>query len=248
MRIIKENVFIDEEETRKFFQRRAEKFQAENPYSVTMYQDGNKELVMQRNAKEMERLLPLLGIDKHSKVLDIACGIGRWADALPSDIAEYCGIDFSSELIAIANQRNNKDNFAFYTGKADEIRSVLTEHSKCKYNTVLLIGIIEYLNNDSLSSMLEQVESVCEQKAILCIREPIGIEEKLTLKNFFSEELQDNYNAIYRTRRELLEVFEQILVKKGFEIADEGFLFEEDSANLNNRKETAQYYFILKRE
>ena len=35
------------------------------------------------------------------------------------------------------------------------------------------------------------------------------------------------------------------LISKGFSIVKEGFLFEEDE--LNNRKETAQYFFILER-
>ena len=99
MRIKKEKVAIDYEATKAFFKKRAEKFTIENPYSVTMYQDNNKELVIARNAKEIEKLYPYLNIGSQSKVLDIACGIGRWADALPEDITEYCGIDFSTELI-----------------------------------------------------------------------------------------------------------------------------------------------------
>ena len=35
------------------------------------------------------------------------------------------------------------------------------------------------------------------------------------------------------------------LLSKGFSIAKEGYLFDDDS--LNNRKETVQYYYILER-
>ena len=90
-----------------------------------------------------------------------------------------------------------------------------------------------------------QIEENCEEHGIICIREPIGIIERLTLKDFYSEELQDNYNAIYRNRLELQNFFEKTLLAKGFRIREEGFLFEEDT--LNNRKETAQYYFIFER-
>ena len=102
-----------------------------------------------------------------------------------------------------------------------------------------------YLKDGDLENVLEQVEGVCEQNAVICVREPIGIKDRLTLKDFFSEELQDNYNAIYRTREELEEYFQNAFLKKGFQIKEQGFLFEEDS--LNNRKETAQYYYILER-
>ena len=245
MRVTEKVTDIDYGETKQFFKNRAGKFRKDNPYSVTMYQDNNKELVQERNKKEIERLLPLLGVDETSKVLDIACGIGRWADALPESIAEYCGVDFSKELIDIAKQRNSKEQFVFLEGASYEIEEVLRREKKEKYNTVLMIGILMYLNDKDLLSTLEQVEKICENKTTICIREPIGIQERLTLKDFFSEELKDNYNAIYRSRKELMVFFEKAFIAHGFHIEEEGFLFEEDA--LNNRKETAQYYYILRR-
>lgn len=246
MRIKNRKVTIDYEATKAFFKRRAEKFTEENPYSVTMYQDKNKELVAARNAKEIEKLYPYLNINRQSKVLDIACGIGRWADALPEDIAEYCGIDFSPELIEIATQRNTKENFHYYIGGAEQVTEVLNLHHKGKYNTILLIGILVYLNDKKAMSSLQQVAEAGDTNAILCIREPIAIQDRLTLKDFYSSELDDNYNAVYRTRDELMELFKDTLFYGGFTIKAENYLFEESA--LNNRKETAQYYFILERK
>jgi hypothetical protein len=64
------------------------------------------------------------------------------------------------------------------------------------------------------------------------------------LKDFYSDELKCNYNAIYRTREELEELFEKAFFNKGFEITKKDFLTDD---SLNNRKETAQYYYILER-
>lgn len=125
MRITEEIIDIDYNETKRFFGKRADKFSADNPYSVTMYQDRNKELVRERNRKETEKLLPLLKLNADSRVLDVACGIGRWADAMPDDIEEYCGVDFSGELVEIARQRNKKDNFSFWEGAANEIGQIV---------------------------------------------------------------------------------------------------------------------------
>lgn len=108
-----------------------------------------------------------------------------------------------------------------------------------------MIGILIYLNDRDMKSALTQIEKRCESNTIICVREPVGIKDRLTLKDFFSEELKDNYNAIYRTRKELMVFFESTLIEKGFRIQKEGFLFQEDM--LNNRKETAQYYYILER-
>jgi len=245
MRIKKEKMNVSYRETKLFFEKRARKFQMDNPYSVTMYQDNHPDLVKERNWKEVQKLLPLLKLKEDTRVLDVACGIGRWADALPDFIEEYCGVDFSEELIDIAAKRNKKENFSFYIGAANEIEHVLEANGKNRYNRILMIGIFLYLNDSDIIQTLEQVERVCEEHAIICIREPIGISERLTLKDFFSEELDDYYNAIYRTRNELKDFLKRALLDKGFRIVEENFLFEEDK--LNNRKETAQYYYILER-
>jgi ubiquinone/menaquinone biosynthesis C-methylase UbiE len=245
MRITEQNTEIDYKETKRFFKNRAVKFSEDNPYSVTMYQDHNKELVRERNQKEVEKLFPLLKLDTESKVLDAACGIGRWADALPEEIKEYCGVDFSGELIEIANQRNFRENFSFLEGAVNEMESVLARYGKGMFNRILMAGILMYLNDKELQSALEQIEGRCEEHSVLCIREPIGIKERLTLKDFYSEELEDNYNAIYRTRQEIMRFLDIAFIKKGFKISLEGILFDEDA--LNNRKETVQYFYILER-
>lgn len=239
---IREN--IEHSGTKKFFEKRAAKYNEENPYQTTMFQDNNPELVIERNKREVEVLKPKLHLNKESKVLDLACGVGRWADAICEDISEYCGIDFSQNLIQIAKKRNLKSNFYFYAGDLTDLEEALRERKDTKYNTVLIVGALMYMNDDDLLDVISQAESRCNEKAVICIREPIGIDERLTLKDFFSEELKENYSAIYRTRAELMKYFQTALIERGFQVVDEGFLFEN---NLNNRKETSQYYFIFER-
>ncbi len=246
MRIKQQITDIDYTQTRNFFSKRAGKYQVNNPYSVTMYQDNHPELVGERNKTEIEKLCPKLHFSKNSRIVDVACGIGRWADAINVEVEEYCGVDFSGELIRIANQRNEKKNFFFYEGGISEIEEVLRKNKRGRYNTVLMVGILMYLNDGDLLRSLRAVENICEKEAVLCIREPIGIYERLTLKDFFSEELQDNYNAIYRTREELHTFLDEAFLQKGFYVMEEGFLFDEDI--LNNRKETAQYYYVIERK
>lgn len=245
MRVSKEIIELNYDETKEFFNKRANKFTEDNPYAVTMYQDNNPEVVIARNKKEVEKLKPHLALTKNSCVLDIACGIGRWADAISEEISEYCGIDFGCELIEIAKKRNERENFFFYEGSATDIREVLKRNKKQKFNRILMAGILIYLNDVDLKLALEQVEAACDENARICFREPIAMLERLTLKNFYSEELCDNYNAIYRTREEICEILNEVLICRGFQIIEENFLFSEDS--LNNRKETSQYYYVLER-
>lgn len=246
MRVNEKHVNIDYQKTKDFFKHRAEKFQENNPYSVTMYQDNNKELVRERNEYETEKLLSLLSIDKESEILDVACGIGRWADAIKTEVKKYCGIDFSDELIRIATERNKRDNYYYYVGSTSQLDKIIKQKRKGKFNIVLIVGIMLYLNDNDVIEMLHQIERCCEKEAVICIREPIGIEERLTLKDYYSDELKCDYNAIYRTRDEIKEILKDTLLNKNFAIETERFLFEADE--LNNRKETKQYYYILKRK
>ncbi len=229
-----------------FYENRAKKFKEENPYAVTMLQDHNPQLVRDRNKRETEKLLPLLLLDSDSKILDVACGIGRWYDSIDTEIKEYCGVDFCKELIQIAKTKHQDCRQAdFLTGSAMELESVLAGNGKGTYNRVLMIGILLCFNDEDVRTVLEQVSLVSEQDAILCIREPIGINDRLTLKDFYSEELEDHYNAIYRTREELMDMFEDTLLSSGFQLEKEGWMFGDE---LNNRKETAQYYFVFRRK
>jgi len=243
MKIMNEKQNIDYNNTKAFFNRRANKYNAINPYSVTMYQDNDPELVNRRNSVETQKLIKLLNIDRNSKVLDLACGIGRWADAIGERVEKYIGIDFSEDLIKIAQKRNKNPNVSFVVGSVTELDSLVDINST--FNIILFIGAMMYLNDEDAIKTLEQVEKRCDSKARICIREPIGIESRLTLKDFYSKELDDNYNAIYRTRDELIQLMVPSLLHKRFTVEEEDFLFDE--SRLNNRKETSQYYFILNR-
>lgn len=246
MRIKQEKENISYYEVKDFFAKRAKKYRADNPYSVTMCQDDNPQLVIERNKKEIQKLTPLLQLSSSSKVLDIACGIGRWAEAIQTDINLYCGLDFSDELIDIARKRNTRPNFSFYVGSALELKKLLAQNkTDVLFDTILIMGVQVLFNDADILSFYEQVCNACDEHAIICMREPIGIEYRLTLKDFFSEELQSNYNAIYRTREEYHEFHNSIFIQNGFSVSKEGFMF--DDPMLNNREETAQYYWVLKR-
>ncbi|WP_407400634.1 methyltransferase domain-containing protein [Anaerovibrio sp.] len=237
---------INYEATKAFFNNRAGKYNEDNPYAVTMYQDNNPELVKQRNAKEIEKLLPLLKLDEKSKVLDIACGIGRWSDAITTDIDKYCGIDFCEEFILKARELNKeKSNRFFFAGKSNEITNCLLNNKWGGiFNRVLFMGIWNYLNDIDVGNTFMEICKIAHKKSIVIMRGPVGIDERLTLKGHFSDELDDTYNSIYRTRDELVEMMNDSLMKNGFSIKEESFLYDE---SLNNRKETAQYYFVLER-
>lgn len=246
MRLKNDKVDILYDATREFFEKRTKKYNDANPYSVTMLQDKNPEIAIERNIKATEKIIPKLELNINSKVLDVGCGIGRWSDAIKTEIDEYCGTDFCEGMIQIAKERNKElKNRHFYVSENTQIAEKMEENHEGKFSRVILMGTLMYLNDFDVIKTLSAAESVCMPETIICIGESIGKEERLTLKEYWSEELNDIYNAVYRTRNEYAEMFQHTLIDKGFKTVEEGFIYED--RRLNNRDETDQYYFILRR-
>lgn len=223
-----------------------EKYNEENPYAVTMYRDNDPELVKQRNMQEIEKMLPLLQLSENSRVLDIACGIGRWSDAITTKIEQYCGLDYCENFISKACELNKgKDNRFFFVGGCNDVNDCLKRNNHTgRFNRILLMGVLLYLNDDDIKAVFREIYEVADDHTVVLIRGPIALEERLTLKRHFSEELDDTYNAIYRTRDEMVAFMDENLFKHGFKIKEEAFLYDE---SLNGHKETQQYYFVLER-
>lgn len=62
------------------------------------------------NNIRLERLLPYIEIEKNDVVLDVACGSGHLLDLLEDKINTYHGVDFSEDLINIANKKKKEKN------------------------------------------------------------------------------------------------------------------------------------------
>ncbi len=241
-RIKGRQVSIKYDSTKAFFEARAQKFREDAPYVATMYQDKNPDLAKARDEQEKSCILPQLGITGNERVLDIGCGVGRWADILVGRTSTYVGIDFSEGLVDIARKRFSSKNPAEISFKVMDAREVKTLQGE--FDLVIVSGVLLYLNDDDCQKVLQDIADFTNSTATIYIREPVATEERLTLNNFMSQELESEYSAIYRSEKSYLELFEGSLIKSGFRLSSCGFPFE---GSLNNRIETIQKFYILKR-
>lgn len=247
MRLKKSITDINTGKVQSFYEQRARNYSGGDVYNVTMLQDSNPTLIEQRHNAQVSKILPKLRIDSDSSILDLACGVGRWLDAMPPEIAKYRGIDFSETMIELARSRNTRPNAKFFTGSVLDVDGILSGELG-SFNRILMMAFFMYMNDDEVLALLRKVPSLVNFTdrggGIVCVNVSIGIQERLTLKDFYSEELKSDYEAIYRTRDEYMSFFEDTLLPKGFSVSDEGPTFDD---SLNNRKETAQYYFVFER-
>ncbi|CAH0534704.1 hypothetical protein VST7929_02654 [Vibrio stylophorae] len=242
-RIYGHKLDIDLLHTHDFFECRA-KNRSDNLLNITMYQDKTPELAIIRDAYEKELVLPLLKLSETSRYLDVGCGVGRWCKLLVDNGGEYHGVDFSQSLINIARDEfKGRSNVRFSVMAAEHI-TLDSIDERDKFSHLIISGVFLYLNDSSLELFLSRVnDCLYENGSLIYIREPMALLERLTLNDYWSDELQAKYSAIYRTVDEI-KGFLSPLISSGFKIHKDEWLYP---LELNNRKDTSQRYIILER-
>jgi cyclopropane fatty-acyl-phospholipid synthase-like methyltransferase len=244
MRIHKTKTAINSEAVADFFNDRAKRFDPAKPLVSVIYQDRNPELAEARDRHEKELIVPQLELKPLDRVLDVGCGIGRWADALRGKIARYHGTDLAHGLTNIARDRfGDSHAFTFQTLTAQESTASRLTY-KGPFDLVIVTGLFIYLNDDECLQVLAQLGELAAPQARILLREPIAVGERLTLQNIWSEELQYHYSAIYRPLTEYESMITKTLKQLGFYIAASNRLFPPELAN---RQDTTQHYLILRR-
>lgn len=243
-RIKRQAVAIDANKVADFFEQRGVRFRKDAPYSSILYQDQNPQLAIERDRYEKEFITPQLHLTKRQRVLDIGCGIGRWAETLAEHADAYVGIDISPRLVDIARERIHYDNVEFLVGGATDIERADVAN-RGPFDLVIMSGIMIYLNDDALMECLQGLAKIVAPGGRIYMREPLAVQERLTLSNYWSEELQQHYSAIYRSADELEAAFRETLYKADFEPVQFASLYK--NSEHNNRRETIQHFAIVRR-
>jgi len=237
-----DSIELDQKKILTFYEGRAEKYDPCIPEVSMLFQDKNPDLALRRSNFEIEKIKNILRPDFESKVLDVGCGVGRWALELVPLVSEYIGTDFCDPLLKIA-----KDNFlGIEKAKFLSLEASDISHVKISKETNLIVfaGVAHYLNDESLYQTLSNfLEILSKNFGILYFRCPISLSSKFSLIDHYSEELESKYSATYRNYDEILMQFTQLNYFKVAELIDHGLLFPTE---LQNRMETTQYFWIWK--
>lgn len=242
-RVTGKNVSLNRSDLEDFFKKRSRKKDSANPYVSVIYQDDNPELALKRDRHEKHLIIPKLQLDTTTKLLDIGCGIGRWADVLESKVDHYVGIDFSDDLISQARKRfeDSSSKIDFKVCAAESANADSVGYRKY-FDRLIISGVLIYLNDQDIVKCFRNISSLLVKDSVIYIREPLSVTgERLTLVGVWSDNMSQKYSAIYRTKEEL-----EALASQGLERSislDFKPLYEYNS--LNNRKETMQFYTVI---
>jgi cyclopropane fatty-acyl-phospholipid synthase-like methyltransferase len=242
-RTIGERHDIDPVAVRAFFERRAARARSDAPLTAVLYQDQSPELAAERDRYERRHTLPMLRLEPHLSVLDVGCGIGRWAPDLLEHGVAYCGVDFSEELLEVAREAVRSPSARFVARSMTELDADDLGRPG-GFDRVLMAGVLMYVNDDEVLRTLAGVERRAAPASLVYLRESTAVERRLTLDRHWSGDLASHYSAVYRTRDELVDLLEPTLLARGFRIAHEQDLYPDA---LNNRAETRQRIYLLER-
>jgi SAM-dependent methyltransferase len=240
-RVLGKKLELSEDRVFAFFEGRGARYSVDHPLTAVLYQDQNPQIAMERDRYEKSLVLPKLALDGSQRVLDVGCGIGRWADALLPQVEAYQGLDFSPSLVAIARERwKDEPRAQFDVVSADRVSTQALGGRR--FDRIIVAGLMLYLNDLQVVQSLRGLMEVADENCLLYVREPLGVTDRLTLNAHPSDELQQDYSAIYRSLSEMQEALNHALAAGGFEPVSFEQLYPD--GNLNNRVETRQYWLL----
>lgn len=246
---IKTNKFaIDEDDVKSFFDKRVKK---NLPYLInyTNYQDKHPEIALERDKYEKTRIMPFLNLQSESRVMDIGCGVGRWGNhmlKILSNQGMYVGADYSGNILNLAkNQFRDNKNFYFFESSFQDLLLNLPKNLKHnKFDAILINGVMMYINDTDLAQCMSNLKELIAVGGRICIKESVGLKDRLTLNKIYSEELESKYSAIYRGVEEYNTLFRNSFSSEKYNIIYQDVMWQGDLAN---RKETTAYFWIMEK-
>lgn len=239
-RVYGKKIDIDMDHTASFYDRRATTIgERKEKYTTVLLGDQDPDYAARWDAYEKDFIKPKLKVTAQMNVLDLGCGMGRWADALAAECRLYCGVDFSKEMISAAINDKKGDNCHFYNlSVLDALsnRQVLEN----PYDVIIMTGVSMYINDDELLQCYRKISGIAGENTLIYFEESVGKKERLTLNHIWSENLNSYYGAIYRTREEYIGMIRKAM--GSVEITEEGYM---DVLDKKEQSETSHWYALF---
>ena len=137
--------------------------------------------------------------------IEIGAGTCQWTPILTKYSKNVLATDTSISMLKKGKEyiekKYNSQGISFFWG--DILKEKLPQ--KSPYDLFFISGLILYLDDKNFLKLLNFINNFASEDSIILMREPIAVNKKYILNNVFSEELQMNYSAIYRTENEIIE-------------------------------------------
>jgi ubiquinone/menaquinone biosynthesis C-methylase UbiE len=221
---------IDQDKVKAFWDSRASTFGELDFNSIANLEQDPANLALKVRL-ESEKVFAYLGAIEGKTVLDLGAGVGQWAFRfVERNAAHVTAVEYSAQLAEIGRleaKRRGVSNLEFVVAPAEEVRFDDT------FDLVFISGLFVYMNDDQAEKLVSGLSRFCHPQTRVLLRDGTGIGKRHEINNRFSQHLQANYSATYRTAEQYQALFE----RHGFEFLRHENMFPEDCA-LNKYPET----------
>ncbi|MBA3817556.1 MAG: class I SAM-dependent methyltransferase [Deltaproteobacteria bacterium] len=208
---------IDPADVKKFWDERAARH-ADDPGLTNL--EENEELRALKIALEEARVADYLGeFDPAARVLDLGGGYGHWAFKLAPRVGSVHVVDYCEPLVDRGRTRAGElgiGTVTFSHGPAQDYASAEP------FDLVFISGLLLYLNDGELQELLDRVRGYTRDGGVVVLRDGTGVPAHYEITKRWSEALQANYAAIYRTRDAYVAAFAAV----GFRCVRDDDMFE----------------------
>lgn len=211
---------IDQEKVKRFWDERANSYNNVAFESVVNLEldPDNLALKIQLETEKVFDYIPDVG---GQSILDLGAGVGQWAFRFSERGADQVvAVEYSSELVRIGRTEANVrgiDSVEFVVSPAEQFTTDL------EFDTVFISGLFVYLNDQQAEDLSANLPSMTKSSGRIVLRDGTSLGARYEINESFSEHLQTDYSAIYRTREE----YEELFFRAGFQLVrDENVFYE----------------------
>ena len=135
-------------------------------------------------------------LDRNGAALDLGSGMGFWAEKFAYSFARVDALERSSSLYLDLEKRCSKhSNMRAFLGDA------LSFQPDQRYQLIFLGGLLMYLDENDVVSLLKRLKQCLEPGGIILCRESTVRDQTLILKG--------EYNAVYRSVKSYASLFQK---------------------------------------
>lgn len=230
---------LDPTIVKDFWEKRANTYQSVSFESIANLEQ-NPEYLELKIRDETAKVFDWLPDIKGKRILDLGAGVGQWTFRFSERMAEIVtAVELTKSLSNIGIEEIRKrgcSNVEFVVSSAEKF------HSRKTYDIIFISGLFVYLNDDQADLLINNLPSLCNKDTTVLLRDGTGVAGRYEINNRFSEHLQANYSATYRTR----EQYQELFIKGDFVLSRDENMFPEGHP-LNKYPETRLRLFSFKK-
>ena len=226
------------EKLKNFWDKRAEALSEMSQLENVIFQNDSERAKLYEEG-ELAVIGRELNITESTVLLDLGAGVGRHTLRFAKKAKHVTAVEFTSEYAKQIEMQAKRENLK----NIEVINTPAEMFCRPDYADIVFVsGMFLCLDNEQYDTTANNVVKTLKKGGTLFIRESISLLDEAFIVDRFSEELQMDYCALYRTQKQFIDTFQNY----GLKLIVSDKLFD-DGSILNRRTETRMYYFVFQK-